>query len=105
MISRNIFDERFERFNDENEQNRLSEIENGKRITEFNEGKHIAENLDRRKELKILQESYSVADVQKLLQITEDEARKLVKSGLFKSYCVGNEYRASKKVWRKTLKQ
>lgn len=96
MIHYNVFEERVEKFNDENEKIRLNEIENGKRMTELNETR-VTDVLTREKHLKIFQESYSIAEVQELLQITEDEARKLVKSGLFKSYFIGNEYRASKK--------
>lgn len=104
MIRYNMFDERVEKFNDENERQRLAEIENGKRMTEWDERRRVTEILNREKQLKIMQESYSIAEVQELFHITEDEARKLVKSGLFKTYCVGNEYRASKKSVEETRK-
>jgi len=76
MIRYNMFDERVEKFNEENERKRVAELLNSKRKEE------------------IEWESYSIADVQELLSVSEDEARKLVKSGLFKTYRVGNEYRA-----------
>lgn len=44
-----------------------------------------------------LWESYSIDQLQELLSLNEDEARKLLKSGLFKVYRPGNEFRASKK--------
>ena len=86
MIRYNMFDERVEKFNEENERKRVADL------------------LNEEKQMKILQESYSVAEVQELFHITEDEARKLVKSGLFKTYCVGNVYRASKKSVEETQK-
>ena len=86
MIRYNMFDERVEKFNEENERKRVAELLNSKRKEE------------------IEWESYSIADVQELLSVSEDEARKLVKSGLFKTYRVGNEYRASKKSVEETQK-
>ena len=86
MIRYNMFDERVEKFNEENERKRVADL------------------LNEEKQMKVLQESYSVAEVQELFHITEDEARKLVKSGLFKTYCVGNVYRASKKSVEETQK-
>ena len=86
MIRYNMFDERVEKFNEENERKRVADL------------------LNKEKQMKVLQESYSVAEVQELFHITEDEARKLVKSGLFKTYCVGNVYRASKKSVEETQK-
>lgn len=73
-------DERVHIFNLERENSRLAEIYRG----------------DKEKE-DIEWDTYSIEEVQKLLKISEDEARKLVKSGLFKTYRVGNEYRASRK--------
>lgn len=73
-------DERVHIFNLERENSRLAEIYRG----------------DKEKE-DIEWETYSIEEVQKLLKVSEDEARKLVKSGLFKTYRVGNEYRASRK--------
>lgn len=73
-------DERVHIFNLERENSRLAEIYRG----------------DKEKE-DIEWETYSIEEVQKLLKLSEDEARKLVKSGLFKTYRVGNEYRASRK--------
>lgn len=86
MIRYNMFDERVEKFNEENERKRVAELLNNKRKEE------------------IEWESYSIADVQELLSVSEDEARKLVKSGLFKTYRVGNEYRASKKSVEENIK-
>lgn len=86
MIRYNMFDERVEKFNEENERKRVAELLNSKRKDE------------------IEWESYSIADVQELLFVSEDEARKLVKSGLFKTYRVGNEYRASKKSVEENIK-
>lgn len=86
MIRYNMFDERVEKFNEENERKRVAELLNSKRKDE------------------IEWESYSIADVQELLSVSEDEARKLVKSGLFKTYRVGNEYRASKKSVEENIK-
>lgn len=86
MIRYNMFDERVEKFNEENERKRVAELLNSKRKEE------------------IEWESYSIADVQELLSVSEDEARKLVKSGLFKTYRVGNEYRASKKSVEENIK-
>lgn len=73
-------DERVHIFNLERENSRLAEIYCG----------------DKEKE-DIEWDTYSIEEVQKLLKVSEDEARKLVKSGLFKTYRVGNEYRASRK--------
>ena len=81
-----MFEERVEKFNEENERKRVAELLNSKRKDE------------------IEWESYSIADVQELLSVSEDEARKLVKSGLFKTYRVGNEYRASKKSVEENIK-
>ena len=86
MIRYNMFDERVEKFNEENERKRVAELLHNKRKEE------------------IEWESYSIADVQELLSVSEDEARKLVKSGLFKTYRVGNEYRASKKSVEENIK-
>ena len=57
MIRYNMFDERVEKFNEENERKRVADL------------------LNEEKQMKILQESYSVAEVQELFHITEDEAR------------------------------
>lgn len=73
-------DERVHIFNLERENSRLAEIYRG----------------DKEKE-DIEWDTYSIEEVQKLLKVSEDEARKLVKSGLFKTYRVGNEYRATRK--------
>lgn len=73
-------DERVHIFNLERENSRLAELYRG----------------DKEKE-DIEWDTYSIEEVQKLLKVSEDEARKLVKSGLFKTYRVGNEYRASRK--------
>ncbi len=79
-MSYNIFTERVEIFNGVNEQKQLAEM--------FSE---------KQEQLDAEWESYSITDIQNLLNITEDEAGKLLKSGIFKTYRVGNEYRASKK--------
>lgn len=76
----NMIEERVHIFNLERENERLAEIYRG----------------DKAKE-EIEWETYSIEEVQKLFKISEDEARKLVKSGLFKIYRVGNEYRATQK--------
>lgn len=76
----NMFLERVEDFNEASEQERLAEM--------------LSEQ-DARAEAEW--ETYSVSEVQSLLKLTEDEARKLVKSGIFKTYRVGNEYRTKKK--------
>lgn len=80
MAYNNLMEERVHIFNLERENNRLAEIYRG----------------DKEKE-EIEWETYSVEEVQALFKISEDEARKLVKSGLFKIYRVGNEYRATRK--------
>ena len=80
MAYNNIMEERVHIFNLERENERLAEIYRG----------------DKEKE-EIEWETYTIEEVQTLLKISEDEARKLVKSGLFKTYRVGNEYRATRK--------
>lgn len=74
------------------------------RVELFNRGADIqmmAEKFNttiRNKEIEEEEwETYSSLELQELLDITEDEARKLLKSGLFKVYRAGNEYRAKKK--------
>ena len=79
MAIYNMFDERVDKFNEENETKRLAEL-------------FAKSNVD-----DVEWESYSMAEIQKLLSVTAEEALKLIKSGLFKTYRAGNEYRASKK--------
>lgn len=79
MAIYNMFDERVDKFNEENETKRLAEL-------------FAKSNAD-----DVEWESYSMAEIQKLLSVTAEEALKLIKSGLFKTYRAGNEYRASKK--------
>lgn len=69
-LSYNMFDERVEYFNEKSKEREFEDIE---------------------------WESYSVEEIQRILSLTEDESVKLLKSGLFKVYRVGHEYRASKK--------
>lgn len=80
MKINNVMDERVQLFNLSRENERLAEIYRG----------------DKDKE-EIEWETYSVEEIQELLNTSEDETRKLVKSGLFKVYRVGNEYRATQK--------
>ena len=82
-ISYNMFTERVENFNRNNNRQLMTEY--------FNEKVQGREIKD------IEWETYSVAEIQTILSLSEDEARKLLKSGLFKVHRVGNEYRASKK--------
>lgn len=79
MAIYNMFDERVDKFNEENETKRLAEL-------------FAKSNAD-----DVEWESYSMAEIQKLLSVTAEEALKLINSGLFKTYRAGNEYRASKK--------
>ena len=76
----NMFTDRVDTFNSDNENKRLAELFSTEKEQQEAEW-----------------ESFSIEEVQQLLTLTEEEARKLVKSGLFKTYRVGNEYRASKK--------
>lgn len=82
-ISYNMFTERVENFNRNNDRQLMTEY--------FNE------NVQGREIKDIEWETYSVSEIQTILSLSEDEARKLLKSGLFKVHRVGNEYRASKK--------
>ena len=79
MAIYNMFDERVDKFNEENETKRLAEL--------------FAKN----NEDDVEWESYSMREIQKLLSVTAEEALKLINSGLFKTYRAGNEYRTSKK--------
>lgn len=69
-LSYNMFTERIEYFNEKSKEREVEDIE---------------------------WESYSIKEIQRVLSVTEDEAIKLLKSGLFKVYRVGHEYRATKK--------
>ena len=82
-ISYNMFTERVENFNRNSDHQLMTEY--------FNEKVQSREIKD------IEWETYSVSEIQTILSLSEDEARKLLKSGLFKVHRVGNEYRASKK--------
>lgn len=76
----NMFNERVELFNLKEENERLAELFSDEKLQE-----------------EALWEAYSVKEISKLLSITEEEALKLMNCGIFKTYRVGNEYRASKK--------
>ena len=76
----NMFDERVELFNLREENERLAELFSDEKLQE-----------------ETIWEAYSVKEISRLLSITNEEALKLMNSGLFKTYRVGNEYRASKK--------
>lgn len=80
MKSQLSLDERIKLFNSESENRYLEEILG--KDEDFEEA---------------LWESYSIDQLQDMLSLNEDEARKLLKSGLFKVYRAGNEFRASKK--------
>lgn len=75
----NIFIERVEKFNNESERTAVIEA--------------LKEDAEREANW----ETVSVADMQKLFNLTEKEAKLFFKSGVFKTYRVGNEYRALKK--------
>ena len=77
MAIYNMFDERVDKFNEENETKRLAEL-------------FAKSNAD-----DVEWESYSMAEIQKLLSVTAKEALKLINYCLFKPYRAGNEYRAS----------
>ena len=82
-ISYNMFTERVEDFNRDNERQLMTDY--------FNEKVQDREFED------LEWETYSIAEIQSILLLSDDEARKLLKSGLFKVHRIGNEYRASKK--------
>ena len=79
MAIYNMFDERVDKFNEENETKRLAEL-------------FAKSNAD-----DVEWESYSMREIQNLLSVTAEEALRLINSGLFKTYRAGNEYRVSKK--------
>ena len=74
----NMFNDRVEQFNLREENERLAEL--------FSDEKEEAQ-----------WQAYSVKEISRLFSISEEEALKLMNCGLFKTYRVGNEYRASKK--------
>ena len=78
-----------------------SQISLDERIMLFNaesDNRYLEELLGKDEDFEeVLWESYSINQLQEMLSLSEDEARKLLKSGLFKVYRAGNEYRASKK--------
>ena len=76
----NMFNERVELFNLKEENERLAELFSDERLQKETQW-----------------EVYSVKEISQLLSVTEEEALKLMNCGLFKTYRVGNEYRASKK--------
>ncbi len=76
----NMFNERVELFNLKEENERLAELFSDEKLQE-----------------EAIWEAYCVKEISKLLSITEEEALKLMNCGIFKTYRVGNEYRASKK--------
>ena len=76
----NMFNERVELFNLKEENERLAELFSDEKLQE-----------------EARWEAYSVKEISKLLSVTEEEALKLMNCGIFKTYRVGNEYRASKK--------
>lgn len=80
MVFNNMFGGRVEKFNEENEREELAKLLIDEKIQE-----------------EIEWESYSIEEIRNIFHITEEDAKKLVKSNLFKIYRVGNEYRASKK--------
>ena len=80
MAFLNMFNERVELFNLKEENERLAELFSDEKLQEEDRW-----------------EAYSVKEISKLLSITEEEALKLMNCGIFKTYRVGNEYRASKK--------
>ena len=74
----NMFNERVELFNLKEENERLAELFSDEKLQE-----------------EALWEAYSVKEISKLLSVTEEEALKLMNCGIFKTYRVGNEYRAA----------
>lgn len=80
MVFNNMFGGRVEKFNEENEREELAKLLSDEKARE-----------------EIEWESYSIEEIRNIFHITEEDAKKLVKSNLFKIYRVGNEYRASKK--------
>lgn len=80
MVFNNMFGGRVEKFNEENEREELAKLLSDEKAQE-----------------EIEWESYSIEEIRNIFHITEEDAKKLVKSNLFKIYRVGNEYRASKK--------
>lgn len=71
------------------------------RIEKFNEVAELKlqeELFGTEKEKQELKwESFSVAEIQKELSVTAEEAKLLMNCGIFKTYRAGNEYRAHKK--------
>lgn len=80
MAFNNMFGERVEKFNEENENRELTKLLSDEKARE-----------------EIKWETYSVEEIRNMFHVTDEEAGKLIKSNLFKIYRVGNEYRASKK--------
>ena len=76
----NMFNDRVEQFNLREENERLAELFSDEKLQE-----------------EAQWQAYSVKEISRLFSISEEEALKLMNCGLFKTYRVGNEYRASKK--------
>ncbi len=76
----NMFNDRVEQFNLREENQRLAELFSDEKLQE-----------------EAQWQAYSVKEISRLFSISEEEALKLMNCGLFKTYRVGNEYRASKK--------
>ena len=83
----NMFNDRVEQFNLREENERLAELFSDEKLQE-----------------EAQWQAYSVKEISRLFSISEEEALKLMNCGLFKTYRVGNEYRASKKI-RKSSRQ
>ena len=75
-----MFNDRVEQFNLREENERLAELFSDEKLQE-----------------EAQWQAYSVKEISRLFSISEEEALKLMNCGLFKTYRVGNEYRASKK--------
>ena len=74
----NMFNDRVEQFNLREENERLAELFSDEKLQE-----------------EAQWQAYSVKEISRLFSISEEEALKLMNCGLFKTYRVGNEYRAS----------
>ena len=83
----NMFNDRVEQFNLREENERLAELFSDEKLQE-----------------EAQWQAYSVKEISRLFSISEEEALKLMNCGLFKTYRVGNEYRASKKALKKIRK-
>ena len=78
--------------------NQISLDERIKLFNSESDNRYLEEILGKDEDFEdALWESYSIDQLQELLSLNEDEARKLLKSGLFKVYRAGNEFRTAKK--------